>query len=153
MPKSIIRKHRRLPLTFPRYRRFGTKLALFFGLAKIPKYKTISPSRPIPKSLVACVVPSVFSPFQFSRFNFRFRFRTVFKSEVLFNFYVMLKKIYNWNKNRECSIYREFEYWFDNLPWVSRNFFSLVSLWIGLIIAVQSICFFFLVRLFFSRFW
>jgi hypothetical protein len=42
-------------LTFPRYTRFGPKVALFFGLAKTSKYKPIFSLNQLPKSLVACV--------------------------------------------------------------------------------------------------
>ena len=42
-------------LTSPRYKQFGIKLSLFFGLAKSSKYKPIFPLSQIPKLLVACV--------------------------------------------------------------------------------------------------
>ena len=42
-------------LTFSRYTRFGTKLALFFWLAKTSKYKTNFKLSQLSKSLVACV--------------------------------------------------------------------------------------------------
>jgi hypothetical protein len=75
-----------LSITFPRYTRFGPKLALFFGLAKIPKYKTIFPSRQIPKSLVACVMPSVFYLFQFSvSLLHRFKVRSILNFNIMFN--------------------------------------------------------------------
>ena len=43
-------------LTFPRYTRFGTKLALFFCLAKTSKYKTNFKLNQMPKSRVTCVM-------------------------------------------------------------------------------------------------
>ena len=42
--------------TFPRYTRFGTKLALFFCLAKTSKYKTNFKLNQMPKSRVTCVM-------------------------------------------------------------------------------------------------
>ena len=45
-----------LPLTFSRYTRFGTKLALFFCLAKTSKYKTNFKLNQMPKSRVTCVM-------------------------------------------------------------------------------------------------
>ena len=41
--------------TFSRYRRFGSKVALFFWLAKTSKYKTNFKLSQLSKSLVACV--------------------------------------------------------------------------------------------------
>ena len=43
-------------LTFSRYTRFGTKLALFFCLAKTSKYKTNFKLNQMPKSRVTCVM-------------------------------------------------------------------------------------------------
>ena len=45
-----------LQLTFSRYTRFGTKLALFFCLAKTSKYKTNFKLNQMPKSRVTCVM-------------------------------------------------------------------------------------------------
>ena len=45
----------KLCITFPRYTRFGTKVALFFWLAKTSKYKTNFKLSQLSKSLVACV--------------------------------------------------------------------------------------------------
>ena len=42
--------------TFSRYTRFGTKLALFFCLAKTSKYKTNFKLNQMPKSRVTCVM-------------------------------------------------------------------------------------------------
>ncbi|WP_233622059.1 hypothetical protein, partial [Flavobacterium agrisoli] len=42
-------------LTFSRYKQFGIKSALSFGLDKSSKYKTIFKLSQIPKLLVACV--------------------------------------------------------------------------------------------------
>ena len=47
-------------ITFPRYKQFGTKSALFFGFAKSSKYKPIFPLSQIPKLLVACVMGRLF---------------------------------------------------------------------------------------------
>ena len=45
-----------MPPTFSRYTRFGTKLALFFCLAKTSKYKTNFKLNQMPKSRVTCVM-------------------------------------------------------------------------------------------------
>ena len=45
-----------LVVTFSRYTRFGTKLALFFCLAKTSKYKTNFKLNQMPKSRVTCVM-------------------------------------------------------------------------------------------------
>ncbi len=71
----------KLPLTFPRYKQFGTKLSPLFGLAKSSKYKTNFKLSQIPKLLVACVSRCffiyhcfessfiTFFPFSFSGFS------------------------------------------------------------------------------------
>ena len=53
---SKLRGFVKLQLTFSRYTRFGTKLALFFCLAKTSKYKTNFKLNQMPKSRVTCVM-------------------------------------------------------------------------------------------------
>ena len=52
----ILRFGLKLGITFSRYTRFGTKLALFFCLAKTSKYKTNFKLNQMPKSRVTCVM-------------------------------------------------------------------------------------------------
>lgn len=39
-----------------------------------------------------------------------------------------------YNPSEGIGFYRSFEYWFDNIPFIERNFLNLVSLWLGLIV-------------------
>ena len=56
MFKLYFFRHPKCPITFSRYTRFGTKLALFFCLAKTSKYKTNFKLNQMPKSRVTCVM-------------------------------------------------------------------------------------------------
>ena len=47
--------------------------------------------------------------------------------DKLFSFYDPKEKI---------GFYRSFEYWFDNIPFIERNFLNLVSFWFFLIILI-----------------
>lgn len=39
-----------------------------------------------------------------------------------------------YNPSEKIGFYRSFEYWFDNIPFIERNFLNLVSFWLGLIV-------------------
>ena len=69
--------------------------------------QTIFKLNPLPSLLVACVMPSVFYLFQYSRVNFRFRFRTAFKSETILKLFVMLDFICNLLKKKKKNVFDE----------------------------------------------
>ena len=110
-------------LTFPRYTRFGTKLALFFCLAKTSKYKTNFKLNQMPKSRVTCVMQRcdtsekhqsssvpIFQPnvSNFSTFQFwSLSISVAFLFSVCRQNYVLPLKLKKKRKNFPLSVFRK----------------------------------------------
>ena len=109
--------------TFPRYRRVGSKVALFFWLAKTSKYKTNFKLSQLSKSLVACVrvCSDTFEKHQsssvpifqrnvgnFSTFQFwSLSISVAFLFSVCRQNYVLPLKLKKKRKNFPLSVFRE----------------------------------------------
>ena len=68
------------------------------------------------------------------------------KQKKSYTFYTLLATVFNfYNPNEGISFYRSFEYWFDNIPFVERNFLNLVSFWLFLIVLILMSPLFYLI--------